>query len=123
MKPLETSHQCLIWLCVHPAHESTENRQKMAYTAIAVATLTLHLTLFIGCLVFCWEFLSVDLERCMLAFMTASSAFGTIYMMIISITTMRHKVVAIFEDLTTIYNTSKYCMLHNKVKMKIYALI
>lgn len=104
MKPLKTFRRCLIWLS---AYESSNNRQKLVYTVFTVATLALQIGVFTACSVFCWRFFSTDLGKCIFTFMVANCIFGSIYMTIIAITTMRPRVVEIFKDLSTIYKTSK----------------
>lgn len=110
MKPLETYRRCFIWLSIHPADEPSNNRQKAAYTAFTMFNLILQLIMFVGCLVFCWKFFSIDLEKCMFAFMACAATLGSIYMAIIAITIMPHKIAAIFYDLSIIYNSSKCCL-------------
>lgn len=110
MKPLDTYRRCLIWLCVYPADESSTKRQKIAYAAFTVTIVTLQFCVFVGSLVFCWKFFSVDLKACMLAFMAISVIFGSIYMIIIGIRVIRDNILVLFEDLSNIYNNSEYCV-------------
>lgn len=107
IKPLEPYRQCLIWLCVHPADKSANNCKKITCVAFFVANSTFQLCNFIGCLTFCWKFHSIDLRKCLFAFLMTSADFGCIYVVMITITTMRHRIAAIFEDLSTIYDTRK----------------
>lgn len=107
MKPLVTIQRCLIWLCIHPAEEAASIRQKRAYVTFTVVVLAGQLFLIVTSLAFCWEFFSIDLERCMLAFMAMAGTLGSVYVMINAIIRMRHKTAAVFEDLTMIYETSK----------------
>lgn len=117
MKPLATIHRCLIWLSVHPAEKSVKKWQKITHTIFAVCILAIQILAFVASLVFCWKFFSIDLEKCLFAFMIVAGAFGSIYMMAVAIVMMRRKVGAFFKDLTTIYDACKYSMLqieHNK---------
>lgn len=117
-KPLEPYRQSLILLCAHPPDESSDKRQKIVRITFTVIVLTVKTSIFIGCLIYCYEFFSIDFKRCVLAFMGAGTTFSTIYMTIVAIT-QRYKVAAIFEDLSTIYNSCKCCWFQNRVEMNI----
>lgn len=112
MIPLVTIYRSLIWLSIHPADESSNKWQKITYIVFAASVLAIQILIFVASLVFCWIFLSIDLEKCMFAFMIVAGDFGSIYMMIVAITLMRPKIDAFFKDLSTIYNTSKCLEFH-----------
>lgn len=121
MKPLGIIYRCLIWVCIHPADESLNKWQKITCAIFAVFILAIQTLVLVASSVFCWKFFSIDLEKCMFAFMIVAGAFGSIYMMIVAITMMRSKIDTFFNDLSTIYNASKCPMLlHIEHKMNVY---
>lgn len=105
MKPLGTIQRFLIWLCIHPADESTTIRQKRIYTIFASVVFFVLLITFLASLAFC--FVSADLGKSLFAFMIAAAELNTMYMMIIGIVVMRPKMTAIFTDLSGIVKNSK----------------
>lgn len=107
MKPLVTLQRCLFWLCIHPAEETASVKQKKVYVKFTVAALAGQILQIVACVAFCWKFFSIDLERCMFAGIAVVALFGSAYMLVIAVILMQQKVVAVFKDLTTIYDTSK----------------
>lgn len=117
MKPLQTTHRCLIWLCMCAAPNATSNRwQKIAYTICGSIVLVSIISAFLSNIVFCVQFISIDLERSMFAVMFVAAQFGVIYMALTAIISKRQKIQMIFEDLAIIYDRGK-CILKLK-KMK-----
>lgn len=108
MEPLVTNRRCLIWLRVLPPEESSSRRQKIVHSIFFMMVLA---TLSFACLssfTFCWKFVSIDLGRTMFSFMFVASEFAIIYTALVGMILMRHKIGAIFENLSTIYKASEY---------------
>lgn len=103
MKPLETTHRCLIWLCMCPADKSSNQWQKISYTIFGAAALIAIISGFISNVIFCIRFISIDLERSMFAIMFVAAQFGVIYMALVVILLMRPKIDRVFKNLAIIY--------------------
>lgn len=108
MEPLSTNRQCLIWLRACPPDESPTRRQKLAHTAFAVLVLAGLIGGAIASSAFFWKFVSIDLGRSMFAFVFVVGEFTIIYMVLVGMILLRHKIGAIFENLATIYKESQY---------------
>ena len=107
MEPLSTNRRCLIWICIHPADESASRRQKIAHSLFATMVLV---TLLSGCaagIAFCWKFVSIDLGKTFFSFMCVAAEFSALYMALVGMFLMRHKIGTIFENLLKIYKASK----------------
>lgn len=107
MEPLVTNRRCLIWLSICPPDESTSRWQKMTYIIFVMTVLTALICAVAAYLAFCWKFASIDLGRTMFAFMFVIFEFVAIYMALVGIILLRHKIGAIFDSLSTIYKESK----------------
>lgn len=108
MEPLETNRQCLIWLRILPSDESTNRWQKLAHTAFAVLVFTALMCGATSCLVFCLKFLSTDLARSIFAFVFSVGGYSIIYVALVGMILLRHKIGAIFDNLEVIFKDSKY---------------
>lgn len=108
MKPLETTHRCLIWLCMCPPNETSSRCQKISYTVFGTIVLVAIISAFVSNVVFCMQFISIDLERSMFAVMFVAAQFGIIYMALVAIILKREKINTIFKDLTIIYGNGKF---------------
>lgn len=118
MKPLKTSHQCLIWLCMCPAPDATTTRwQKTSYTICGFVVLISIISAFVANVMFFVRFISMDLEQSLFAVMFVAAQFGVIYMALSAIILKRQKIQKIFKDLTIIYENGKH-VLKLKIDLK-----
>lgn len=116
MEPLVTNRRLFIWLCICPDNSTSPSRcQKLAHRIFAVAVLITLLWIFGACFACCWNIVSIDLGRSMFAFMYAASALTVIYLALIGIFLLHHKIGSIFDDLSDIYKASK-CFLNQKAQ-------
>lgn len=108
MKPLETTQRCLIWLCMcYPTcDESTTARNKW-HKIFTIAVLTNQIISMMANFAFCFKFISIDVARCLSAFMCCAAESVLIYMFITAMILIRPKMNNIFKDLTSIYSTRK----------------
>lgn len=118
MEPLPTTRQCLIWLRLCPADELTCRRQKIAHIVFSMIILIGLIFNIAASLVYCWKFVSIDLGRSIFAFMIVTGQFAIIYMVLVGVILMRHKIGTIFDTLSTIYETSK-CSFLNQSNLKL----
>lgn len=105
MKPLVTNKNVLTWLCILPAQEQTNKRMKLIYIAF---TFTLSITCFCGLassLAFMMEYLSTNLENCLYALFQVAADASAFYMVMVALF-LRHKMAALFDNLSEIYNKS-----------------
>lgn len=107
MEPLVTNRRYLVWLCVCPADEFANRWQKLVYTILAVYVLSTIMCGVTGCLTYCWKFASIDFGRSVFAFMFAVAEFTVVYMALVGIILLRHKIGSIFDKLSAIYRQSK----------------
>lgn len=107
--------QCLVWLRICPSDESTVRWQNLAHTTFAVTLLTGLICMMAACLTFCWRFVSIDFERSVFSFMVAVAEFTVIYMALVGILLLRHKIRTIFDSLATIYKDRMCVFLEIKI--------
>lgn len=107
MEPLTTNRRSLIWLCVSPADEFTNQRQKWAHAIFAVFTIIGLMCTFTACFAFGWKYLSTDLGKSIFAFMFVVGHFICIYAVLAGIFLLRHKFGILFDNLSDIYKASK----------------
>lgn len=107
MEPLATNRRYLIWLRACPPDESTSRWQKLAHFAFSAIVLLGILSIIAACLTYCWKFVSIDLGRSVFAFMVAVVHFSVVYMALVGMILLRHKIGTIFDNLSAIYKTSK----------------
>lgn len=102
MEPLVTNQRCLIWLCMCPADEFTSRWQKLAHITFTITGLVLTAIGIVGGLTFCMTFVSIDLGRSMFSCVFVVAEFSVIYMALVALLLMRHKIGSIFDNLTKI---------------------
>lgn len=102
MRPLSTTKQILIWLCMYPAHESSSRWRKTAYCAFGLAIFCINLFTLFAHLAFFIKFVSSDVYGSFFAFMAMDAVTGMCYTMMIAFI-MRHQIQNIFERLAKIY--------------------
>lgn len=106
MNPLITNQWVLTWLCVCPAHESTSVKKKVAYVAFTLMVFIANLSALAATLTFITKFVFVDLKNSLFAFIITVGYTGIVYIMVFSLL-LRHKINAIFVELSEIYKASK----------------
>lgn len=105
MKPLATNQRVLIWFCVCP-DESSSNRQKLAHIAFTTAVVVSIFFCYIPSIEFFVKFVSIDLKDSLYALFQVSALSYAIYT-VIFVYFSRQKFIAIFENLSKIYNECK----------------
>lgn len=108
MEPLVTTRQCLTWICMCPADESTSRWQKTKYTLFAVTTEIGLMCICTPAAVYFLKYISIDLGRSVFAFMFVVATFTAFCMGLIGMISLPHKIGRIFENLSKIYKDSKY---------------
>lgn len=107
MVPLETNRRCLIWLCIYPAEEPTSRWQSFGHAIFAMTALIGSMGAFVASLAYCWKFASIDLGKTLFSFMFVVAEFTAIYVGLVGMLLMRHKIGPIFDNLTNIYKACK----------------
>lgn len=113
MQPLATTQRMMTWLSMCAANESTTLKQKRDYKAFSWAVFVSSIIGFTASLAYCLNFVFIDFNGAVFAFMAFIAEFGVIYFMIAAFI-MRHKISDIFTNLSTIYKSSKFK--HNVIK-------
>lgn len=108
IKPLYTTKQVLIWLCLYPANGCSISR----YTRFGRRILPLLLIFLILCAIvvslsFIIKFQSSNVEATLFTFIVLVVYVGLLYIMAIAFFS-RSRIVALLEQLTKIYDTSLY---------------
>lgn len=106
MRPLKTTKQVLMWLCMHPAEKSASAAKKFAYKTISLIIFAFNFGCTISGYMYVKEFKSIDFEGCLFAFMASSATLVVLYTMI-SAYHMRYEIKQIFEKLFLICGRSK----------------
>lgn len=99
MEPLVTNRRCLIWISVCPADESSNRWQKLAYVIFSLIILAMLLFGITASAVFCWKFVSIDLGRSVFSFVVVAAEFTAIYLALVGMILLRHKIGAVFDNL------------------------
>lgn len=107
MNPLVSNQWVLMWLCVCPASESASANKKVAYVAFTLLFCITILSTVAANVTFVIKFISIDLEKSLYAFVYIIAFSGIIYVMIVALL-YRHKINAIFVELSAIYKASKF---------------
>lgn len=106
MKPLKTLKQMLVWICVCQPNKITSKWKKRAFFANLLAGITIIMAAGTASLLFFLKFISIDLESSLDSLYPAAAGFGLAYTLLMAYL-LRHKMNAIFDDLSNIYDTSK----------------
>lgn len=102
MKPLETNQKVLIRLCLYPV----EKRQ-LAHILLGVGVFLANLISLTSCVALLMKIVSDDLGDALYGLFQVSGFMYTTYVNIVAYFS-RYKVSTIFDNLTEIYNASKF---------------
>lgn len=107
MKPLETSQRVMKWLYAFPKDEYASPSKRIAYFAFASIIFISSILSVTASTVFILKNLSINLEDTLFSLFHNIGALVTVYQSIATIL-LRHKLMAIFNDLLKIYDQSKH---------------
>lgn len=106
MKPLKTNLLVLTWPNASPPNESTSKWEKIARPIFMACVIITHFFGAMSGAFFIHKFLSTRLEESILAVVnTIAFSYGMYYSILIIF--LRHKLIAIIENLSKIYDESK----------------
>lgn len=108
MEPLPTTWRSLIWLCMCPSDNALRRWQKLPHATYTTICLGALIACFGSALAYCIKFVSIDLGRSMFSFVFVVGEFSVIYIGLVAIYSMYHKIDTIFKTLSTIYNASMW---------------
>lgn len=106
MEPLHSIKRILIWLCLCTADKSSSILLKRTYSIFALIIFILNLCGLVAHVVYVYEFLLIDLDGSMFAFLGILGFAGTTFVMII-IFFLRRKMKSLFYKFSEIYDDSK----------------
>lgn len=106
MKPFSTNQQSLTWLCLYPVDETTSNRQKAAHIVFSVTNFIMLLSGLASSVAYFVKFASIDLEKSLYALLQIVTFTATLYALVIAFL-LRHKIPALRENLSKIYDECK----------------
>lgn len=106
MKVLVTNRKILTWFCACPADPFTSKWQKLAYKTFSILSCILLSSLIVSTAIFVGRFISSDLEESLYTIFQVTGTSPALYFTIAALNS-QHKIAAIFENLSAIYNTSK----------------
>lgn len=105
MKALETIQQVFVWLCICPVDENSPKAKKLVCIALSGIVLAIIATMVIGSTAFVMQYASDDLERSLYAFYQIFGWAPIFYMFVVALV-LRHKINALFGELSIIYDTA-----------------
>lgn len=107
MEPLVTTERVLIRIHMCPADDDDKisNKWKTFSRISIVLFFIVALTAFLGTLAFFIEFVSIDLQRALLALIPVAGTFNLAYV-ILAAFFLRYKTKRIFTQLSAIYSAS-----------------
>lgn len=110
MQPLQTNRRILVWLWLCSESETRNKFKKLlsiSFTFIVVASITFGL---ISSANYLWRFLSIDLQGSLFALYQSAGFLSILYAFVVMFIS-RHKIDAIFDDLTQIYRDSEFLVI------------
>lgn len=107
MKPLETNRQVLMWLCGFSPDESVVKWKKIACNAFTSSVIIIHLLSVLAGGTFILKNKSNGLEEILYSLMHTLGSSNMLYESIVTVFLCR-ELSEIFEELTNIYNESKW---------------
>lgn len=107
MQPMGAIQQMMTWLSMYTADDSTVFEQKIVYIVHTLIVFILLLMCFSSSLAYSLKFYTSDFNEAAFAFMFVIELCTLIYFMIAAIL-MRHQIVNIFTNMSTIYKSSKF---------------
>lgn len=123
MKPLQLNRRVLTWLCGVPANELDTKKEKVQYIAFTLIVIMINSIAVISGATFIYRHISLDFELTLYSLYHTIGHFQVLYQSIATVL-LRHKLDAIIQSLSTIYeksmkNIDRYvnqsnCSLQNK---------
>lgn len=104
--PLKTNRLVLTWFCVYPPEQNTNKWKKLAYAIFALSLLVDSFLISFSSIASILAYISTDFEESLFALMQLFAGSVMIYVVVITFF-LRHKIVAICDSLTRIYEASK----------------
>lgn len=89
-----------------PSNENTSKWKERSFFVLFLVAITILMASGTASLVFFSKFVSIDLESSLDTLYPAAGSFGLVYTLVM-VYFLRHKMDAIFVDLSNIYDTSK----------------
>lgn len=106
MEPLKTSRRLLAWLYVVPVEKSSSNWKKWACLIVGVGAYVATMSFLASSMAFFMKFVSIDLEQSLYALFQIGGFSNSAYVITFAYFSHR-KIVAIFDNLSAIYNARK----------------
>lgn len=106
IRPLETYRRVMKWLCLFPFIDPPDEKVKLNYIVFGVSNFMVLLLSIVPSIVFCAEYLATNLADCLFGMLQITGTSSLVYMIFMAFVT-RQKLLAIFENLTSIYNARK----------------
>lgn len=106
MEPLKTSRRLLTWLYVVPVEKSSSNWKKWACLMVGVGAYVATMSFLASSMAFFMKFVSIDLEQSLYALFQIGGFSNSAYVITLAYFSHR-KIVAIFDNLSAIYNARK----------------
>lgn len=105
-----TIKRVMVWLSMYPTDQQTSIWRKVAHVIVTILLFTINFTGFVANCTYFWKYLLIDIEGSLLAIMLACGIGGLVYSYAILII-MQHRMYAMYEKLSSIYDASK-CLIH-----------
>lgn len=118
MKPLEINQRVLTWLYACSMIELAGKWRQFAKIVFTLSIIITHLQSVIACTVFIYKNVLNNLEETLFSLFHTIGALSTLYQAIATVL-LKHKLQAIFNGLTKIYNDSKREFKFNQVQLNL----
>lgn len=106
MRPLITSQRMLIWLCLCPGDENISKRDKFHHILFTFTLYVIAIITFACSAAHFSMYLRIDLEKSLYSLFQISAVISVTYTTI-TVFFLRHKIAAIFMNLSEIYKASE----------------
>lgn len=107
MDLLTTNKKVFTWLCAYPTNGNASKQKIIQYVAFTMTMLIGLICAFSSCVLYFTRYLSTDLTESLYAVYQMNVFFSAIYVIIYSIIS-RRKIYAMVNNLSSIYDESKF---------------
>lgn len=107
MEPLATTQFILKWICILPNTKPMATWKQVVRNVCIVLQVLVTIFAISAYYAFVVEYIKTDLEDALLTSMSFITCCGLMYMMIVAFFT-RHRVSAIFQQLSIIYHAGEF---------------
>lgn len=106
VKPLATSQEVLVWICALTPEPTTSTAKKVLFKMCPIVLIFGNITGLASSVAFFVKFIKIDLEVSLFALFQIAGQVNMSNAIVVTIC-LRHRIEAMFRNLTNIYNECK----------------